>query len=187
MNENKSIFVLMDKLKDIPIEDYTLIPISVYEKTFNECKEAFLDTIEETKSITDKTIKMLFAFVTFIAAIGLYFFKSNASVMSYIIFGLITVINIGVAFWNIKGHQIIQSGTAPNYVLTSNFGSKEIDDIDKEKLFFKNIIEQYWKSVNKMDCINKKRVFLYDINLILSILITITASCYLGAIIPTNV
>jgi len=173
----------MDKLSELGIDNWRAIPLTVYESTLSEVKESFLDKITETVSITDKSIKILVGFITFISAIGLYFVKNHAQTGSYVIFGLLSVANIGVTFWNIKGHILIPSGTTPQYVLTSNFNSSEITDIDKQKLFYKNLIEQYWNNTNRMGNINNNRILLYDITLILSILIIVTSSCYLGSII----
>lgn len=173
----------MDKLKEIPLTKWKELPIPVYENVLKEVKEDFADRISETTSITDKSFKILGLFVTALSAILIYFVKQNAPIAPYLIFGFLSFIAITLIFWNIKGHEVVSTGNKPINILTADFDRAEFNEDIKLKLTYKNLIEQYWKSCNKMQIINADRVLLYDISLCLSILVILSASCYLGSII----
>ena len=171
------------RLNQIPVLEWHLLSIDTLKGLLSEVKEAHKDKLEEMESITDKSIKILIAFVAFVSAVGLYFPQHGASSFAYIAFGVLSIINVGVLFWNIKGHHIVGSGNTPEYILTKDFDRSDLSVEIKEKLFYKNLIEQYWSSTNKMRSNNNSRVLLYDITLLLSISVAVSSSIYLGTII----
>lgn len=171
------------RLKEIPVLEWHLLNNETLKGVLGEVKEAHKDKLEEMQSITDKSIKMLIAFVTVISAIGLNFSQHNASSTAYICFGILSAINVGLLFWNLKGHYTIGSGNTPNYILTKDFDRQDLTPEVKEKLLYKNLIEQYWNSTCTMKDNNNNRIFFYDVTLLLSICLVVSASCYLGTII----
>ncbi len=170
------------QIYEFPIKEWEILPLEVYEKVLQEQKENFSMYISETQSITDKSIRLLIGFGTFSAAAGGYIFNKHAHSCLNIILGIMSVISIIGLYYIFKGHLIHYNGTKPDEILTKNFDDKNYSIEDKKRLVYLNIIKQYGFKVNEMSFLNAKRVILYDIFLIYTILVIIIIACYVGAI-----
>lgn len=171
----------MDKLKDIPVLEWEL-PINVYKLTFDEIKLAFDDQITDTETITDRTIKILGFFCVFLSGIGAYYFKYHPNLMMIILISILSIINIHKLYKNLKARSGVSPGMHPNQILTRDF-DKDWDDEKKEKLLYKNLVEQYWNATNRMIEANEKRIHRYDISLTLTMITVLISSLYLGYLI----
>jgi hypothetical protein len=169
-------------MNEFTIKEWDILPVDVYKILLDEIKENFIEYLSETKSITDKSIRLLTILITFISASGIYIFTKHSHWYIDIILGILSIINI-IGIYNIfKGHFIHYNGMKPHEVLTSDFDDPEFSENDKNRLIYKNLIEQYSNKIHEMSNINDKRVTSYDNQLLFSIIIIITISCYLGFI-----
>jgi hypothetical protein len=165
-----------------PINDWELLPIEVYKKSFEEVKESFSIFFLETTNITQRAYNLLIAFSTFIIASGIYVFNKHGCPFITFFLGVLSVYNILFIFWIFKGHDIHYSGTDTSGILTADFEGDRFDEDKKIKLMYKNLIYQYRFKIFQMRKINAKRSSKYDFACISSIIILICVACYLGAI-----
>lgn len=171
----------MDKLTEIPIVKWQELPVNVYEKVLMEVKISFEDQISNTYTITDRSLKGLIFFLSFLSGIGLYYFKYHANICIVLFFCAASIINIFNLYSNIKGRNGVSPGMLPNHILTKDF-DKDWDDEKKEKLLYKNLVEQYWNAANRMEDANKKRIHSYGASLKLTMIIIVASTLYLGFI-----
>lgn len=172
----------MDKLNEIPILEWEL-PIKVYEKVLEETKLTYENAFSDMLVITDRTMKILTFFFTFLSGMGIYYFKYGTPICAALILGVLASYNIILLYKNLRGYTGVSKGLLPNNILTIDFDRTDFSDEVKEKLLYKNLVEQYWNSTNRIIEAKKGRVKLYDKSLKLTLVSILLISCYLGYLI----
>jgi hypothetical protein len=165
---------------DFPVADWEAIPLDTYKVLFSEIKERFDVTTDETVSCTDKSIKCLLAFITFIFGVGIFLIKSQ-----YNIDGICYSILIGFSAYNVYlGYRIIRlrpshtTGLLPDNVLSKDYNLKSgFTNDEKEKLFYYKAIDTYLQKITEGTKDNSIRAKKYDtffqMTLLLVLLITV--------------
>lgn len=170
----------MDRLREIPVNNWEDISVSAYILSLSEAKERFAHHIAENESVTTKAIQLLTVFVPFVSASFLYVLGKNSCLFITFLLAIPYSITIIKGFLIIKTHKIQASGSTPEYFITEDIDS--YSEALKEKYVYKNLIEMYWYKSNRMVSINSDRMAKYNTVIIWAISSFILTGIYIGLI-----
>lgn len=163
-----------------PVADWEAIPLDTYKALLSEVKERFIVANEETVSCTDKSVRCLLAFITFVFGIGV-FLLTNHYELNWICYQIL----IGFSAYNVYlGYRIIRlrpshtNGLLPENVLSTDYNSGSgFTDEEKERLFYYKAIHTYCQKILESTEDNSKRAKKYDtffgLTLLMVLIITI--------------
>lgn len=170
-------------LPKFPVKNWEKLPLEVYQETLKEAKEHFEEFSLETESVTDKAYKILWFFTTFISGAGaIILSKPNRNLLTDTILVILFLILFYKLYDIIKARDTVYRGVNPKDHITNDYDREDLSDLEKQRLLYTNLIEQYMGMIAKIKCVNNKRAQKYNIVLRLSIILLISTSLYIGYI-----
>ncbi|TKC56491.1 hypothetical protein FBD94_22480 [Pedobacter hiemivivus] len=168
---------------ELPFKEWDILPIEVYQKALDEIKEHFCDLSSEVESTTDKSIKTLIAFVTFLSGAGLYILSKETISTTSAVIAVVSVCNIYGLFSIIKARAHYLKGLNIEGMFNAEFDREEFSEGDKIRLFYYNCIEKYAIKINRLTLIVSKRNHTYNRFFGLSLILVISTCFYIGCLI----
>lgn len=163
-----------------PVEDWEAIPLETYKALFIEVKEKFDIITDEIVSCTDKSVKCLLAFITYIFGIGVFLLTNHYKVnlICYSVIILFSARNVWMGYMVIRLRPSHTTGLLPENVLSKDYNiSSDFSDDEKQKLFYYKAILTYTTKITEGIKDNSKRAQKYDsffgFTLLLILVITI--------------
>lgn len=168
---------------ELPLKEWDILPIEVYDKALNEVKEYFSDLSTEVVSTTEKSIKLLIGFVSFCSAAGLYILAKEPLTLFVFLVGMLSFYNMWKILSIIRGRTHYLNGLNVHSMLNHEFDNPEFTADDKIRLFYANCLERYVEKTSDLTSIVNSRNKLYNQYLALSLGLVMGISFYIGFIL----
>lgn len=163
-----------------PVADWEEVPIDTYRNLLSEVKERFEVTTEEIVSCTDKSIKCLLAFITYLFGVGVFLVTNHYEInwLCYFVIIAISAYNAFLGYKIIRLRPTHTTGLLPENVLSQDYNANTgFSQEEKEKLFYYKAIQTYVIKISEGTIDNSKRAEKYDtffsLTLLLVLVITI--------------
>ena len=178
----------MDDDANFPVKDWEAIPLDTFKNLLAEVKERFNHDIEEVVSVTDKSIKCQFGFLTFLFGVGVFIFSHYQQSIGYFSPLLaISAYNIYKGYTVIKSRSLHSNGLLPVNVLSKDYNlSSDFTEEQKEKLFYYKAVEAYTIKIEQSRIDNHNRAKQYDTFIGLTLLLIFAISIFLLVVISSH-
>lgn len=165
---------------NMPLIDWELLPVDIYKATIEQLEKRFDEHSLEIGTITERSIKLLTLFITFLGIAGIAILKDHHFDKILFIFTALSIFDIFQLFTIIKGRDSMYKGLNVDDILNVDFDRTDLNNEEKTRLCYNNIVVKLNAKIIKLQTINEARIKEFNVAFLLSVSLFLVVSFYYG-------